>query len=300
MNQRYLAHIALFLVALIYGANYSIAKEVLDNEYIQPTGFICMRVGVSLILFFIIHQIWIKERVKRKDLVLLFFCGLTGAALNQVFFFLGLKLTQPINASLIITVTPILVLIISAYYLSESLNLTRIIGIVLGLGGAVLLIQQGHTIELNRKGMIGDLLILINAISYGTYLVLVKKLLLRYHPFTVLKWVLFFGALIVFPLGFRDLLIVEWQSFPTHIWLAVIYVLIFTTFFTFLLNAFALKTVSPTVVSFYIYLQPIVASIVAILLAKDTLDLIKIVSAGLIFMGVYLVSTNSSVKTEKL
>jgi len=287
------AHIALFIVALLYGGNFSVAKLVLDDNYIQPLGFIVMRALTGLMLFWIVHLAFVQEKVEKKDFPLIILCALFGVAINQMFFFVGLKYTTPINASLIMTTTPILVLLTSALIIKEKVTLKKMIGIAFGAVGAIILITFGKALSFQQNQLFGDLMILINAVSYGVYLVIVKKLMNRYHPITVVKWVFTFGFFMVFPFGIGDLKIVQWADFDQIIWMAITYVLIGVTFLTYLLNAFALKVVNPSVVSIYIYLQPLFATFIALLMDKDELSSIKILAGILIFLGVYLVSTPS-------
>jgi drug/metabolite transporter (DMT)-like permease len=296
LNSKIKAHIALFLVALIYGANYTIAKDVLDNEHIKPIGFILMRVITGLILFTIIHTFYVKEKVEKKDFFRLLLCGLFGVAINQTFFFSGLKLTTPINASLIMTTTPILVLIASSIMIGEKITIRKILGIIAGGSGAVLLILNGEKINFGKEQILGDLMIFINATSYGIYLVIVKSLMKKYNPITIVKWVFIFGSFFVFPFGASELTEVQWATFDFSIWSAIVYVLFFTTFLAYLFNAYALKTVNPSVVSIYIYLQPLLATTVALIFAKDNLAAIKVISGLLIFAGVYLVSSKTKAK----
>jgi len=285
------AHLALLSVALIYGANYTIAKNVLDQDYLEPNGFILLRVLSGFVLFNIIHFSITKEKIDKKDIGLLALCGLFGIAINQLFFFKGLGETSPVHASLIMVVTPILVLLISTFYLKEKISSTKILGIVIGMSGAMLLILKGGSGNDSMSSPIGDLFILINAASYGLYLVMVKNLMKKYHPFTVMKWVFSFGLIVVLPFGIEDLTVVDWAGFPTQIWVAIVYVLLFTTFLAYLLNAYALSTVNPTTASAYIYLQPLVASTVAVLWYNDHLSLIKVLCGVMIFLGVYLISS---------
>lgn len=284
------AHLALFTVAMIYGANYTIAKIVLDGEHIQPLGFILLRVIVGTFLFWCFHVLMVRERLRRKDMGKVILCSVFGVAINQMFFFSGLKWTTPINASLIMTTTPILVLIVSAMLIGERITNRKILGITLGATGAILLISYGEKIAFGGQRLIGDLLILINASAYGIYLVLVKSLMEKYHPVTVITWVFTFGCLFVFPFGIQDLFEVNWDTFDNTIWLAVIYVLLGTTFLAYLLNAYALKLANASLVSVYIYLQPMLASLIAILSGKDHINAPKLSAAILIFVGVYLVS----------
>ena len=292
------AHMALLLVALIYGANYTIAKNVLDQDYLTPNGFILLRVISGFVLFSIIHNLVIREKVERKDIALLGLCGLFGIAMNQLFFFKGLGATSPVHASLIMVVTPIIVLIVSSLYLKEKIGGWKVLGIISGMMGAMLLILKGSTGTNGMSSSIGDLYILINAASYAIYLVLVKELMRKYHPFTVMKWVFGFGLIVVVPFGIRDIVEVSWNTFPLDIWIAIGYVLLFTTFFAYLLNAYALSIVNPTVASAYIYMQPLIASTIAILWYNDELSSLKVMCAVLIFVGVYFISFQKNKRTH--
>lgn len=285
------AHAALFAVALIYGANYTIAKVVLDDDYLHPMAFISLRVGAGIVAFWLLHALWVKERVQRSDFPRLVLCGIFGVALNQSLFFIGLDYTTPINASLIMTTTPVLVLVASAIMLKETIQSKKVAGILIGMTGAVVLIIYGKKFAFNKDGWFGDLLVFINATSYGLYLVLVKPLLVRYHPLTVVKWVFLIGSLGVLPFGLPELMQTPWQTFTPHVWLAIAYVLVCTTVLAYLLNAWAMQSVSPTLVGIYVYLQPLLATLVALVVGKDVLAWPKVVAGVLIFTGVWLVSS---------
>ena len=289
MINNILPHLALFLVNLIYALNYSIAKDVMP-DYIGPSGFILLRVLGGSLLFFLTYRFFIKENVELKDIVRLLFCGLFGVAINQLFFFEGLNLTTPINAAIIMTVSPILVIIFSAIIIKEKITIRKLLGIFLGIVGAATLILKSGSISLDNTFFVGNILIFINATSYSIYLVLVKTLMTKYNPITVMFYVFSFGLIFVLPFGLNELLEVNTQSFSKIIYLKVAFVVICTTFLAYLFNAFALKTLNPSVVSTYIYLQPVLASVVAIFLKSDSLDFIKILSALFIFSAVYLVS----------
>ena len=289
MINNILPHLALFLVNLIYALNYSIAKDVMP-DYIGPSGFILLRVIGGSLLFFLTYIFFIKENVELNDIVRLLFCGLFGVAINQLFFFEGLNLTTPINAAIIMTVSPILVIIFSAIIIKEKITIRKLLGIFLGIVGAATLILKSGSISIDNAFFVGNILIFINATSYSIYLVLVKTLMTKYNPITVMFYVFSFGLIFVLPFGLNELLEVNTQSFSKIIYLKVAFVVICTTFLAYLFNAFALKTLNPSVVSTYIYLQPVLASVVAIFLKSDSLDFIKILSALFIFSAVYLVS----------
>lgn len=286
------AHAALLSANIVYGVNYSFAKDVMP-QFITPFGFIFFRVICALSLFWA-SSIFIKERIQSKDLKRLFFCGVFGVAINQLCFFKGLSITSPINAAIIMTSTPIIVLVISAFFLHERISKSRIIGIFFGLVGACVLLLIGKKgVRFNSASFWGDVFILINATSYGTYLIVVKPLLKKYKPVTVMKWVFLFGLLLVTPFSISEAAITDFEFFSSDIWLKFFFVIIGTTFLAYLLNIYALKRLHASVVSFYIYLQPLLATLFAIYLGKDHLDNIKIIACLLLFSGVYMISKPS-------
>lgn len=296
LNKIVLAHISLFVANLIYAINYTFAKDVMP-DFIQPSGFILLRVTGAVTLFSLFYFLFVNEKVEKKDIILLAICGVFGVAINQLLFFEGLNLTTPINAAIIMTINPVLVIIMSALILFEKINIRKGIGIALGLVGASTLILNGGSVSGNTNFMLGNMFVFINAASYGLYLVLVKPLMQKYHPITVMFYVFGFGLLYVLPFGYTELLAVDWVSFPTIIIWEVLFVVVCTTVIAYLLNSSALKLLNPSTVSIYIYLQPVLATLFAIFRGSDSLDEMKIIAAVIIFVGVYLVSVRS-VKTR--
>ena len=292
MKRVFFAHTALFIVNLIYALNYTIAKDVMPN-YIEPSGFILLRVLCGVFLFLILYVFFIRERIDKKDYFSFALCGLFGVAINQLFFFEGLNLTTPINAAIIMTTNPILVIVISAFLIGEKITLQKIIGIFFGIVGAGTLILNSGSISFDNDFFIGNILVFINATSYAIYLVLVKGLMKKYQPLTVMFFVFLFGLIFVFPFGYQQLTSVNIYLFTSDIYLKVLFVVICTTFLAYLFNAFALQALSPSVVSIYIYLQPVLASVIAIIYNSDSIDFIKILSSLFIFTAVFLVSIPS-------
>ncbi len=277
-------------VNIFYGGNYVVAKEVMP-DHLSPFGFILLRVTAAGILFLLLHALLVREKVDKQDLPRLFLCGLFGVAVNQLLFFKGLDLTTPINASIMMITTPMLVLGLSAIFLGERITRLKILGIVIGASGAIFIILNGDaSLNIGRNTALGDTLVLINAASFAMYLIVVKPLMMKYHPFTVIKWAFLFGWVMVAPFGYEELRSAEWSTFSTGIWLSIGYVIVFATFFTYTLNVYALKVVNPSIVSIYIYSQPVLASIIALSFGKDELTMGKIFGAMLIFFGIYLVS----------
>ena len=289
MNTKIRAHIALFIANLIYAFNYTFAKDVMP-EYIQPSGFILLRVIGAIVLFGLSYTFFIRQKIEYKDIYRFAICGLFGVAINQLLFFEGLNLTTPINAAIIMTSNPILVIILSSIILHEKITGLKIAGIFLGFIGAATLILNNGGVNLNNNHLIGNICILINATSYGLYLVLVKPLMQKYNPITVMFMVFFFGLLFVLPFGFQELQLVSWHLMPKRILWQVLFVVVCTTFIAYLFNSSALSQLNPSTVSTYIYIQPLLATFIAIWLQSDTLDNTKIGASILIFIGVYLVS----------
>ena len=297
MKKIILAHIALIFANLIYAINFTLAKDIMP-EYIMPSGFILLRVSSAVFLFSIVYFLFIREKIKKKDLVKLAVCGLFGVAVNQLFFFEGLNLTSPINASIIMTTNPIIVLVVSFICLRDKITGYKLFGVLLGIFGAWNLILNSNNMSFSSGSGLGDIFVLINATSYGLYLVLVKPLMSKYNPITILFIVFSFGLIFVFPFGYNELSLVNWTEIPNNIWFEIGFVVLFTTFFAYLLNAFALKNVSPNTVSIYIYLQPVLASFFAIYWGADELKEDKIIAALFIFAGVYLVSKESEKRSK--
>ena len=289
MNKRLLAHLALFAANLIYGINYTVAKEVMP-DYIEPLGFILVRVTGSVVLFWLCYALFYYEKVKKGDLLKLAVCGLFGVAINQMLFFEGLNLTTPINAAVIMVSNPILVLLFGIFLATERFSTKKGIGVALGALGAIVLITNGGQLSMNNEYFWGNIMVFINASSYAVYLVLVKPLMQKYKPITVISWVFLFGILFVIPFGWSDFQAIQWTTMPSGILWRVAFVVIGTTYLAYLFNIYGLKTLNASTVSTYIYLQPVLASIVAIMASSDNLDINKIGSSILIFLGVYLVS----------
>lgn len=296
LSTRVKVHLSLLVVSLIYGATFSLAKEVMP-AYISPFAFILLRVAAALVLFLIFHSVFIKEKVERKDMAGIALSSFFGVAANMLMFFEGLANTSPINASVLMMVTPVFVFIIYTVVNKEGISWIKAAGIGLAAIGAMML-MGGARLSFSKATLYGDVLIMLNALSYAIYLVYVKRFLVKYRPITVSKWNFVFGFMMVLPFGAGGIEGINWASFPPFIWFIFIFVLVGTTFITYLLNAFALQRASSTLVGSYIYLQPVIATILALTLQGGELTLEKIIFILLIFVGVYLVAIKPKKKKE--
>ncbi len=290
MDKRTLALLAAFCATFIYGLNYTIAKGVMPM-YIRPFGFIMLRVVGASILFWSFGLFTKHEKIAISDWPRLIAIAIFGMVINMLCFFKGLDFTTPINGAVIMTSSPILVLILSALIIKEKITWTKALGISIGLIGALVLILYGAEINQNSSNIsLGNFLIFINAACYGLYLILVKPLTAKYHVFTILKWAFLLGVVINLPFTLKEFTEVKWSSLPTNAILAMLFVVVCTTFLTYLLNVYALNQLKASSLSVFIYLQPLIATIFAVLMSSDSLSYIKIIAALLIFLGVYLVT----------
>jgi drug/metabolite transporter (DMT)-like permease len=289
MSKRNLALIGATIVSIIYGITFTIAKDVMP-KYIDAYGFILLRAGGSMLLFWLVWLFMPKEKIAINDFPRIVAAAFFGVAFNMLTFFKGLSLTSPISASVIMVSTPMIVLVLSAIIMKERMKKRMIFGIVLGLIGTASLILYGKSIGDTSQSGLGNFLVLVNAISYGFYLIIVKKLMNKYNAFTFVKWIYLFGFIMVLPFGWSEFTAVDWTIMPTDIYWKIGFVVVISTFLTYLLNLLSMKELKPTTVAVFIYLQPLFATVFAISLGKDTLSLVKIGSALLIFTGVYLVT----------
>jgi drug/metabolite transporter (DMT)-like permease len=292
MNKTVQAHFSLFIAQVLYAASFPIAKIVMVN--IPYNVLVLMRVIGAVILYWT-SSFFIKEKIERKDFPRLFFLGICGVAVNQSLFLKGLHLTSPIDAAIMMITTPILVLIIASLIIKEQITVIKLLGIIMGFSGAAYLIYQNMSNTHKESSFLGDVYVFINAVSWGTFLVLVKPLMKKYHSITILKWTFLFGLPMVLPFGIADSLAFNWQGLSREIIFFAGFVIFFTTFVAYLLNTVALKELTPSIASVYIYLQPLLTVLIAIFIFKnDDLSWEKATSAFMIISGVYLVSINKS------
>ena len=290
------AHISLLTANIIYGLNYSIAKAVMP-DYIKPFALVSLRSIFAALLFWTTSLFMPKEPVNRKDLLYLLGCSFFGVVINQVLFLVGLDLTSPVNSSIIISTNPIFAFVFAAFILKEKITILKGSGLAIGLSGVLLLILQNGTPDLASSTFLGDVFTLVNTISWAFYTVIIKRMLEKYHPITVMKWTFFFGMFTTIPIGYTQLTTMEWASIPLKGWFGIGFVIVFATYLGYLLISFGLRRLSPTIVSTYTYINPIIAAYLASLLGQDHIDLVMVISALLIFAGVFVVSWQKKVSS---
>ena len=290
MNKRILALIAVFIATLIYGVTFTFAKEVMP-VYVKPYAFILVRVSGATLIFWTLGLFIKQEKIEKSDYKKIFLVSFFGITLNMLAFFKGLSLTTPISASVMMVTSPIMVLIFSSILIKKAIGKHRILGIFLGLVGTLLLIIYGTTSNENdTSDNWGNVLVFINAASYSLFLVLAKELSAKYNPIVFIKWLYLFSLIFVIPFGYNELLEVVWQEIPKNIYWNIGFIVIFTSCVTYLFNIYGLSKLKPSTVSVFIYLQPVIATIYAVTVGSDSLNLVKVSATLFIFLGVYLVT----------
>lgn len=282
------AHVFILAANVLYGLNYSIGKAVLGS--IPPFAVVAVRVLCGLAAFWMIHALFVREKTKRADHIKLLLCGVCGVAINQMLFFKGLSLTSEIHSALIMITTPMLVLIMAWILLHDRITPRKAGGIACGAAGVCILVLSAHAGASETASAAGDICIMINAASYAVFLVLAKPLMRIYHPLTITKWIFFYGMLFVMPVSLPSLVQVHWHSVPGEAYASLAYVVICATVLAYLFNVTGLHYGNPVLVSVYIYTQPVIATAVAVLVHGEALNMLQVISAILVFGGVFLVS----------
>lgn len=279
---------ALTITSVLFGINYSVAKGLMPG-YVTPPQLMIFRLASTLLVLWPWYWLRGRERVSQSDRLRMMLSGLTGITLNQVFFFEGLSRTSPVDTSIIHTLSPMMVMLFAMLLIGERFSWRKSAGMLTGALGALWLVLLGGTDNDTQGTLTGNLLILMNIACYSLYLVVVKPLMARYSALTVMTHTFTWGSLFVLPYVFRSIPGISFSHFTTEAWLALFYVVFLTTLTAFSLTAWALRHVSATAAGYFIYLQPVIASMVAWIAYGEVLTLPKVGAAVLVFAGVFLV-----------
>jgi drug/metabolite transporter (DMT)-like permease len=289
LNRKSIAHIALVFTNIFFAINLTAVKHLTNNGLVQAFGLNVVRIGVSVILFWILYLIKpVNIKIDKEDRMRLFLCALFGIAINQLMFIKGLSLTFSIHAALLLLITPILIVIIAAWILKEKLGFLKITGLLLGISGALVLVLAKDSSGNGANVLLGDLFIIINAISYTVYFIIVKPLMLEYNAIVVLRWIFTIGLVLALPFGWTEFAEIPWARYDALDFTSMGLIVITGTFLAYLFNLYGIKTLGASVAGFYIYTQPVFAAFIAMIFLHEHLALYKIIAATLIFSGVYL------------
>lgn len=285
-----IAHLALLAANIFFGINNPVARFLMP-DIINPLALSFLRFSGGMLLFWMASLLFKREHVPLKDIVLFFFASLFALTFNQLSFFIGLSKTSSIDASIVVTLLPIVTMILSAIFLKEPITKLKAIGVLVGASGALIIVfGGGSTEQIGSGNMLGNLIVFMASISFATYLTLFKKLIDRYHPITIMKWMFLFATITGIPFTYKHLTEINFETLTTISWMSIAYVIVFASFISYLLLPIGQKSLRPTTLSMYNYVQPIVASLIAVIIGLDKLGYHQILSALLVFSGVYIVT----------
>lgn len=289
-NKTTVAHLALLFTNLFFAINLSAAKHLTNTQLAKPFGLNLVRVGVSTLLFWLLFILkpTTSINIEKNDWLRMALCALTGIAINQLLFLKGLSLTYPVHASLLMLSTPILIVVFSVWLLKEKNSWQNIIGLLLGITGAAVLILSKTNTANKSNIILGDVLILINAVSYTVYFIIVKPLMAKYNAIVIIRWIFTLGLLMILPFCWGEFMEIPWKAFSTPDMVAMVLVVFTGTFLAYLFNIYGIKILGAATAGFYIYTQPFFATAIAMIFLHEPLELYKVIAASLIFAGVYL------------
>jgi len=296
MKKEFIAHFCLLLESVLYAGSYIVAADA--SEFITPFQLTLLRAIFAALIFGVVHFSVVRERVERKDLMLLAVCGLFGITVSNVLFFAGLNLTTPVNASLL-TLTSPLFLILFAIVVRGEIELGKLVGVFIASIGGVILIMGDTGLGMEPQNpLLGNMLVAISAGAYAVYLTLIHPLLKKYNPLTILTWLFVFGMLYLLPVWGYSLTQIKWGAFTSDVWIALGFILVCITFITFLLNTYALRVLNASIVSTYIYTTPLLTALIGVAIEGVSFSVSLIVASVLILFGGYLVSQTNEEEEE--
>lgn len=290
------AHLALLCTNVFFAINFTAIKYLVNGGFAQPFAINIIRVAVTALLLWLLFIFKpVKSFILKKDIGRFLLCALTGVAINQLLFVKGLSLTYSIHASLLMLTTPILITILAAWILKERLTKLKVTGLFLGIAGALILVTSTERSGYAKDVVWGDVLIILNAIAYTIYFILVRPLMKTYNAVVIIRVIFTIGFFIMLPFCWQEFTQIEWQQFTPQAWLSLVLVVVMGTFLAYLFNAYGIKILGAGMAGAYIYSQPFFAAAIAIFFLDEGLTITKIAAAAFIFLGVFLSNKKSSI-----
>ena len=294
INKNVQGHLFALTANVMWGLMAPIGKFALQEfSALSVTTF---RMVGAAAAFWILSIFCKQEYVNHKDMLKIFFASLFALVFNQGVFIFGLSLTSPIDASIVTTTLPIITMIVAAIYLKEPVTNKKVLGIFVGAMGALILILGSQTSGNGNSSIWGDLLCLLAQLSFSIYLTVFKGLTQQYSAITINKWMFIYASMCYIPFSYHDVAAIQWTEISTAALLQVGYVVVGGSFFAYICIMTAQRLLRPTVVSMYNYMQPIVASIVTVIIGMAVFNLEKGIAIALVFLGVYIVTQSKSRK----
>ena len=292
-NKKLTGHVAVFSANLIFGMNTPISRTLMP-EILSPYALTFFRIAGGLILFWTASIFVKKEKVPVKDLILLFFASLFALTLNQLPYFIGLSMTSPIDASIVVTMLPIVTMILAAIIIREPITLMKAIGVLVGASGALLLVFNSPVAQNGHSNFWGNMIVFAAVTSFAIYLTVFKNLIERYSAVTIMKWMFLFGTIVSLSFCYQPLIHTDFSALSSGTYWRIGYVVIFATFIGYLLLPIGQKALRPTTLSMYNYVQPIMASLVVVFIGVESFGYHQALAGVLVFSGVYIVTQSKS------
>lgn len=291
--RKLLPHLALIICNVIWAIDYPFYSLVL-GKFVEPLPMVTAALSVTALLS-LVPLLWQPaERVASRDKWMFLGAALLVGVTRKLMMMYGLTQTSPIDGSIINTVGPLLVLIISAVLGYDRFSRRKIAGLLLGMGGAIAVVLTGAEAGHDRSQMAGNLLIFGAACTSACYMVWFKKLISRYHITTIMRWTYCIAALAILPFGAKSLIHTNFSALHGQVLVATLFVIFVPTYIPNLMLNYALKQVAPTITSIYGYLQPVLAIVFSVAMGLDRLHWDTVAFAAVIFAGVWLVITSYS------
>jgi drug/metabolite transporter (DMT)-like permease len=285
------AHLALIGTNIFFAINFSAVKYLINNHFIQPFGLNFIRMFFTTLLLWMFYFLNpVKITVRKIHYKRFIICALLGIVINQLLFIKGLSMTFSIHASLLMLTTPIFITIIAAFILKEHLHKFKILGLLLGISGALVLIMARKNTGNGSNVIWGDIFVIINAICYSCYFILVKPLMKRYSAMSVIRVLFTIGTFIALPICWNEFTAIPWSHYTILSTSILLLIVVGGTFFAYTFNLYGIKHLGASVSGSYIYTQPFFATVIAMIFMNETLDIYKIIGGIFIFSGVYFVT----------
>lgn len=299
----YSGHLSMLLATVMWGAMAPIAKGVLEEGVLNGISLSIIRIGGGTILFLLFSllpkSLTGDTKVAPKDFLPLFLASVIMISANQGLFIIGIQYTSPIDTSVMCTLTPVFTLLLAAIFIGNPLTPLKVTGVVLGLGGALIMAFTNQSEDIATNPMLGNILCISAQLCAAIYYVFFLKLINKYPPFTIMKWMFLFSSLTYIPCMLPFIGDIGWESLSGSSVLSLAYIIIFPTFLAYLIIPFAQRLLKPTVVSTYAYLQPVVSAILSTAMGLALFGWNRIIATALIFLGVYLVSFSMHTRPQK-
>lgn len=287
-NTNTTSHIALLIVQVFFGAAPVLGKAALVT--FPSYSIVGFRVGGAAAAFYLLQKFRGDLKLDKKIHYLYFAVfSFFGVIFNQLLFFKGLSLTTATNTSLLAVMIPVFAFLVSALIGNDKITWRKILGIIIAAGGVIYLINPVNA-SFSSATTQGDIMIILNSICYGTYVAISKKLVSYYGALKSIAWIFIFAFFVNVPIGLYFLGSVKLAEVTPGAWLAIAAIVIFPTILAYYLNNLALSRVEPSVVAVYIYLQPLIGTLLAIFILGEEWKPRIFPAMALIFAGVYLVT----------